>query len=155
MWYELDGKTPVPFKSSSDLPPTILDAKDRRVGLDSPFGLFKVSTVFLHFDHSHTQSGPPLLFETMVFMSGEAADPYCNRYSTWEQAEKGHSEALRLTESLSEEMIKLGTRRRIKGALRRLSKKYGVYIDACQIESGIEKRIYKARSTLRHLASVI
>lgn len=49
----------------------------------------RISTVFLGLDHSFG-SGPPLLFETLVFdgpMDGEM-----NRYSTWDQAEKGHNE---------------------------------------------------------------
>ncbi len=46
-----------------------------------------VSTVFLGLDHSFG-SGPPLLFETMVF--GGPLDGEMDRYTTWEQAEEGH-----------------------------------------------------------------
>lgn len=47
----------------------------------------QVSTVFLGIDHSFGQ-GPPLVFETMVF--GGEHDGDMERYSTWEEAERGH-----------------------------------------------------------------
>lgn len=58
----------------------------------------RVSTVFLVIDHQYG-SGPPLLFETMVFHTGEQDNPhedhYCERYSTWEEALVGHQEVVR------------------------------------------------------------
>lgn len=52
-------------------------------------GLY-VSTVFLGLDHSFGE-GPPLLFETMVFpKKGDFTDMDTERYSTYEEAEKGH-----------------------------------------------------------------
>lgn len=67
----------------------------------------EVSTVFLGLDHDFTKAGPPLLFETRVFVGcrGELAG-YTRRYSTWEEAEKGHSavvERVRVAEELKEE----------------------------------------------------
>ena len=53
----------------------------------------QVSTVFLGFGHAFA-GGPPLLFETMIF--GGKHDEYQARYSTWEEAEKGHEIALKL-----------------------------------------------------------
>lgn len=53
----------------------------------------KVSTVFLGLDHSFN-GGKPLLFETMIF--GGGYDDYQERYTTWEEAEKGHKKALEL-----------------------------------------------------------
>lgn len=47
-----------------------------------------VSTVFLGVDHSHG-SGPPILFETMVF-NDYGDDGTQDRYSTWGDAEAGH-----------------------------------------------------------------
>jgi hypothetical protein len=47
----------------------------------------RVSTVFLGLDHSFGH-GPPLIFETMIF--GGEHDQAQWRYSTWEQAVKGH-----------------------------------------------------------------
>ena len=48
----------------------------------------RVSTVFLGLDHSF-DDGPPLLFETMVFVNGLSETQ--ERYSTWSQAEEGHA----------------------------------------------------------------
>lgn len=53
-----------------------------------------ISTVWLGLDHNHVD-GPPLLFETMIFNKvGGYRDIYCNRYSTWEEAEEGHKKAV-------------------------------------------------------------
>ncbi len=49
----------------------------------------KVSTVFLGLDHSFGD-GPPLLFETMIF--GGELDNEMDRYTNWEEAEKGHKQ---------------------------------------------------------------
>lgn len=60
-----------------------------------------VSTVFLGLDHSFG-SGPPVLFETMLFGPEEDSkifgkvreirpDLDCRRYHTWEEAEHGHA----------------------------------------------------------------
>ena len=51
----------------------------------------RVSTVFLALDHRYG-SGPPLLFETMVF--GGEHDQEQERYGTWEEAEAGHAKWL-------------------------------------------------------------
>jgi len=52
-----------------------------------------VSTVFVGLEHQWGE-GPPLLFETMIF--GGEHDGYQERYSTWEEAEEGHAEAVKL-----------------------------------------------------------
>ncbi len=50
-----------------------------------------VSTVWLGIDHSFG-SGPPLIFETMVFPGdGDAHDLDCDRYSTETDAIAGHA----------------------------------------------------------------
>jgi hypothetical protein len=54
-------------------------------------GLF-VSTVWLGIDHSFTEIGPPIIFETMIF-GKDVLD--CMRYSTEEQALKGHEQLCR------------------------------------------------------------
>lgn len=59
---------------------------DRHVGNDT-IGDVEVSTVFLGIDHSFG-SGPPLLFETMVF--GGELDQEQERYSTEAEAAAGH-----------------------------------------------------------------
>lgn len=48
----------------------------------------EVSTVFLGLDHSFTNDGPPLLYETMVF--GGSRDQEMERYATLEDAQHGH-----------------------------------------------------------------
>jgi hypothetical protein len=54
-----------------------------RIGDDA-----EVSTIFLGLDHSFG-SGPPLIFETMVF--GGPLDQEQERYSTRAEAEAGHA----------------------------------------------------------------
>lgn len=57
-----------------------------------------VSTVFLGLDHNFSNSGPPLLFETMVFMVEDQDSKYgtreceTDRYATIGDAKKGHWE---------------------------------------------------------------
>jgi len=47
----------------------------------------KVSTVFIGINHSW-RYGQLHIFESMIF--GGISDGYTERYSTWEEAEKGH-----------------------------------------------------------------
>tara|TARA_Y100000034_G_scaffold14022_1_gene14630 strand:+ start:322 stop:642 length:321 start_codon:yes stop_codon:yes gene_type:complete len=61
---------------------------DRIVGKTN-IGDVEVSTVFLGIDHNYSGDGSPLLFETMVF--GGVLDQEMDRYSTWGEAELGHS----------------------------------------------------------------
>lgn len=60
-------------------------------------GESKVSTVFLGLDHSFG-SGPPLVFETMVF-GGKLADEM-DRYSTWDEAVTGHENMVKRVKSI-------------------------------------------------------
>lgn len=53
-----------------------------------------VSTVFLGIDHNYSGEGPPLLFETMVFLGDGNDDDYCDRHATRAEAEAGHAAAL-------------------------------------------------------------
>ena len=50
-----------------------------------------VSTAFMGCDHSFGVSGPPKLWETMVFDDEGAMDGYTRRYTTHEQAMSGHT----------------------------------------------------------------
>ena len=68
-------------------------------------GKFFISTVFLGLNHNFIKKGLPLLFETMVFNHGtkenKYLDHYMERYSTWDEAEKGHdkiADMVRMTE---------------------------------------------------------
>jgi hypothetical protein len=51
-------------------------------------GPYLVSTVFLGLNHNWT-GGPPILFETMVFIDGGSLDEQ-TRCSTWDQALQMH-----------------------------------------------------------------
>jgi len=54
-----------------------------------------ISTVFLGLDHNFGE-GPPLLFETMVFLSNSnGGEDYMERYETYAQAEAGHEKAVK------------------------------------------------------------
>lgn len=53
----------------------------------------EVSTVFLGINHAFG-NGKPILFETMIF--GGEHNEYCERHSTWEEAEAGHQKAIEL-----------------------------------------------------------
>jgi hypothetical protein len=53
--------------------------------------------VFLGLDHNHRGKGKPILFETIVFCTGKYSH-YMKRYSTFEQAETGHKEIVKMIE---------------------------------------------------------
>ena len=67
------------------------DHRKRRVAYTKVGERF-VSTVFLGLDHNYDDEGPPILFETMIFEGDDGGDMW--RYATWEEAEKGHAEAV-------------------------------------------------------------
>ncbi|VFR32113.1 hypothetical protein ANK1_4081 [plant metagenome] len=54
----------------------------------------RISTVFLSLDHNPFEDSDPALFETMVFVAGEAH--HVRRYFIWEEAETGHAEMVAL-----------------------------------------------------------
>lgn len=59
----------------------------------SPEPRVGVSTVFLGLDHNFGLSGPPVLWETLVF--GTSCDGLMERYATREAALAGHARILR------------------------------------------------------------
>lgn len=69
---------------------------DRRIAQDFLPNGVRVSTVFLGLNHSF-RSGPPLLFETMIF--GGEHDQFQERYRTRDEALAGHALALELAKS--------------------------------------------------------
>lgn len=90
--YILVDKKPVEVNSMEEWSVWFSKA-DRRVAYTELGHGFNVSTVFLGLDHSFG-SGPPLLFETMGFNDyGDTSDIF-DRYSTWEEAECGHIDAV-------------------------------------------------------------
>lgn len=87
MYYKLgaDGRTPEPSE-------TYDKSTKNHVALDIIDGV-RVSTVFLSLNHASMHDpDTPILFETMIF--GGEHDQYQDRYSTWEEAERGHKKAI-------------------------------------------------------------
>jgi hypothetical protein len=88
-WY-LEGHTPV---STDDVDEwgQAFKTQDRRVA-QTTVDQYSVSTVFLGIDHNWLESGPPVLFETMVFTKqDDPLDLWLVRYCTWDEAEAGHA----------------------------------------------------------------
>lgn len=92
------GGVPISMEEWSSLLGTELY---RRVAW-TEIGPYVVSTVWLGLDHSHG-SGPPMIFESMVFTASEWNERYGRlldidvmRYSTEEEAHRGHDELVTL-----------------------------------------------------------
>jgi len=74
-------------------------------------GPYWVSTVWLGLDHNWWD-GPPLIFETMVFANGQRDDPDergltdfdMHRWSTEEEARRGHEEVCTLVRATMQEI---------------------------------------------------
>lgn len=96
--YILNGKRP---EACADIMKWAqsLETTNRHVAHDH-IGEVWVSTVFLGVDHNFMLDGPPLLFETMVFVNGRDANFGFDRYATWEEAEAGHSAAVSLARAV-------------------------------------------------------
>jgi hypothetical protein len=69
-----------------------LEASDRVVA-QTEVGASYASTLFLGLDYRTAGRGEPLLFETMIFTDG-APEDYCQRCSTWLDAEAQHDRAV-------------------------------------------------------------
>lgn len=91
--YKLIGKLAVPCSNIREWAESF-ESTDRQVARDEVGGLI-VSTIFLGLDHNFS-SGDAILFETMVFADDtyEGFSGYQERYSTWDEAEKGHAVAV-------------------------------------------------------------
>lgn len=75
------------------------EAERRRVGWRTyGDGTVRVSTVFLGLDHDFLGTGPPILWETMIFWPGHDLDMFQRRYRSRVDAERGHKVACRLVE---------------------------------------------------------
>lgn len=71
------------------------DIKKRRVAIterDFSEHAIQVSTVFLIIDHNFFREGPPILFETMIFVDDSGV--FTQRYATREEAQAGHDETV-------------------------------------------------------------
>ena len=87
--YILNGQTPEPIKDIVEWG-RWFETADRTVA-ETKVGKLEVSTVFLGLDHSFG-GGTPILFETNIF----GGEEYQERYATWEEAEVGHKEAVKI-----------------------------------------------------------
>lgn len=93
-YYILNGREPVVCDDFMEWARFFDNIDNRRV-LQADVGDWWVSTVFLGMDHRFGD-GPPLLFETMIFprTGGERGeDVYCERCSTYDEAEAQHDRA--------------------------------------------------------------
>lgn len=88
-YWKLNGHTVVPATDVMDWASSFENGK-RHVA-QTVLGDVWVSTVFLGIDHSHG-FGPPQFFESMVF--GGPFDQEQLRYTTWDEAERGHEKLL-------------------------------------------------------------
>lgn len=99
--YILVGREPVPCHDPDAWGSFMENLGARRVGWDEREvggNTYVISTVFLGLDHQFGDEGPPLIFETMIFLKGNYRDLYCDRYSTYDQAEAGHAETVHRVE---------------------------------------------------------
>jgi hypothetical protein len=62
----------------------------------------RVSTIFLGLDHRWSGSGPPILFETMIF--GGPLDRSMWRYASWDDAQAGHNAAVGKARAATKEL---------------------------------------------------
>jgi len=96
--YVLIDRIPVPLSSDDILlwAAAFENMGNRHVAntelLEGGTSPIRISTVFIGVDYNFDETGPPLLFETMVF--GGALDQYQWRCSTWEEAETQHAAAV-------------------------------------------------------------
>ena len=101
MYYKLNEDRNVSRCSSEDWP-EFFESSDRFVKQENVEDKY-VSTVFLGIDYNFSGEGEPILFETMVFRRNEEGEidfteVFCDRCSTWEEAENIHKETIRKLE---------------------------------------------------------
>lgn len=91
LYYILDEKKVVPVNNVLEWA-KFFETADRVVNR-TKLGEVTISTVFLGIDHNFFEKDKPLLFETMIF--GDELNEETWRYSTWEEAEEGHHNAVK------------------------------------------------------------
>ena len=92
--YILDGHNPVPARSLMEWTNWFVENQALRRVAEDTVGEVKISTVFLGIDYSFDSSGPPTLFETMIF--GGPHNQWQKRCATWDEAEAIHARAVKL-----------------------------------------------------------
>lgn len=89
------------------------ELSDRRVGLTT-VGEYRVSTAFLGINYRFMGDGPPLLFETMIFLDSQVEGElphvlkYQERYATYAEAQDGHVRAVKRLETALELLTQQG-----------------------------------------------
>jgi len=68
--------------------------EEYRLVEQTEIGQLLVSTVWLGIDHSFGYGDEPIIFETMVFGLSDEWDEYMQRYSTEEEAKRGHEQVV-------------------------------------------------------------
>ncbi len=92
MHYRLVDKAPVRCSPHEMYEDRDEDRRIRKTTYWSEKRPVVVSTVFLGTDHNFTGKGPPVLFETMIFVNG--GDEWQDRYTSWNDAVAGHERAV-------------------------------------------------------------
>lgn len=94
-FYKLDeNKRAVPCSAEewAEQRQRMRDNSSKNVSKDFVNGI-EISTIWLGIDHGGNDNRP-LVFETMVFKPKSGGQEcYCDRYSTWEEAQLGHQRA--------------------------------------------------------------
>ena len=105
MYYDREGK---PMDGVLRWAKLLEDPAYKRVA-ETTVGKYWVSTVWLGLDHNFGFGGPPLIFETMVFHSGDGSmlgdDEYMERYATEEQALAGHAHIVEMVTVLENTIV--------------------------------------------------
>jgi hypothetical protein len=75
---------------------------------ETQVGPYWISTVWLGINHNFSRTGPPIIFETMVFATGPDVDGLgpdmdCYRWSTEAEALAGHEEVVTLVRATTQE----------------------------------------------------
>ena len=102
MWYSLDKENnPVACVDMGHYMAWVENNQGQTIVKQDSIGDISVSTVFLGLNHSFsTPRNSPILWETMIF--GGEFDQYMDRYSSYEDALKGHETAMKLVNKNTE-----------------------------------------------------
>ena len=79
------------IRSTEDVMLWARDMQTTRRVAEDILGEYRVSTIFMGLDHRFGESGPPLLFETMVFSGNSHDDETQERCSTYVEALEQHA----------------------------------------------------------------
>lgn len=93
MWYILDKDNKPVQCSTKEYCEWEEKNPNKKVVKQETINKTRISTVFLGLDHRFNGK-VPVLWETMIFSDDVDYDQYQNRYTTYEDALKGHEEIL-------------------------------------------------------------